>query len=161
MPFPYVPTTDQTKNSDPTSLPRSFAESWVEQEYTSHQSTLSSFVRVLPSQPQPHQPILAPFPPDADKGKIHSMPFKSLRDTTKNRVVGDINLVPRASQPHTDEVAERGWVFGYVLDPVYHGRGIMSEMVACVLEGWVKPWMGISTVGAVSPSPAQDIYNRS
>lgn len=39
-----------------------------------------------------------------------------------------------------------------MLDPEYGGRGIMSEMVGCVVEGWVRGWMGLGTVGAVSLS---------
>jgi hypothetical protein len=50
---------------------------------------------------------------------------------------------------------ERGqqvWDFGYVLHPDWHGKGVMSELVGCILHGWIIPYMGIGTVGAVSPS---------
>jgi RimJ/RimL family protein N-acetyltransferase len=44
--------------------------------------------------------------------------------------------------------------FGYVLDPAYHGRGVMTEVVAVMIDSWVKPWMGIGKVGAVSAARA-------
>ena len=46
--------------------------------------------------------------------------------------------------------ADQMWDLGYVMDPAWHGKGIMTEMMAVLLEGWVRPWMGIGRVGAVS-----------
>ncbi len=87
------------------------------------------------------------------------MPFKSLRSVSSQKIQGDINLAPQ-SYPFSevkltaDEVKalpldEQVWDIGYVLDPALHGKGVMSEMVGCILEGWVKPWMRIGIVAAV------------
>lgn len=44
------------------------------------------------------------------------------------------------------------WDMAYGLSASYRGQGIVSEAVACLIEGWVKPWMGIDSLGAVSCS---------
>lgn len=37
---------------------------------------------------------------------------------------------------------------GYVLEPSLHGQGVMSEVISCMIEGWVKPFMHIGEIVA-------------
>jgi GNAT superfamily N-acetyltransferase len=46
--------------------------------------------------------------------------------------------------------AEQVWLLGYVLDPAYQGKGVMTAFLNLVLDEWVKKWMGIGVVAAVS-----------
>lgn len=45
--------------------------------------------------------------------------------------------------------AEQSWMLGYVLEPAHYGRGVMGEAIACILEGWVRPFMRIGEVAAI------------
>ena len=107
------------------------------------------------------EPSGAVAPPASPPG-IGGLLFRSLRDVSTGQIIGDFNLspprdidkmVPRdvlngpAIAPATKD---QTWEMGYVLDPVYHGKGLGTAMTQCVIEGWVKPWMGIGKLEAVS-----------
>ena len=138
------------------SMPRSFVEEWFERDYPIHQNILISFLAHNPDLPSLAD--TSPIPPTSDC--LLEMPFKSLRSQSTGKVVGDINLVPHSyhfypvqltpEQVRARPPAEQMWDFGYSLDPAYHGKGVTSEIVGCVIEGWIRPWMGIGIVGAVN-----------
>ncbi|BEI82844.1 hypothetical protein CcaverHIS002_0307120 [Cutaneotrichosporon cavernicola] len=102
-------------------------------------------------------------------------PFKALWSESQSRVVGDIFIWPNTVEPMWDDArqgryqagqatekgsiteesvvslppAEQSWMIGYVLEPELYGQGIMSETLACILQGWVKPIMGVGEVAAI------------
>lgn len=43
---------------------------------------------------------------------------------------------------------QQSWMLGYVLEPAQYGRGVMGEALACILEGWVRPFMRVGEVAA-------------
>jgi hypothetical protein len=132
-------------------MPRSFAETMLSERISSNLPILS---------PLPIPDTNSPIPPPPTQPKIQGFPFNNILDTTNSRIIGDIALFPHsyhfAPQPLTPAqvldlpLEEQVWDFGYVLDPEYAGKGIMSEVVGCIVEGWVEGWMGIGSVGAVS-----------
>jgi hypothetical protein len=138
-------------------MSKEFAKNMIEERQTSA-VTFSSLP--IPQTTTSSTPI--PIPPPDKLDTPHSeMPFMSLISTSHPRtILGDIGLRPHtyhfASNPLTPEQVrklppkDQMWDFGYVLDPEMSGKGVMSELVGVVIEGWVRPYMGLGRVGAVS-----------
>ncbi|RSH83819.1 hypothetical protein EHS25_005434 [Saitozyma podzolica] len=137
----------------PYPFPRSFAEEMLSSSLSVHRPLLAHLRALLPSSPDPSQPILP-----VSGESILGFPFKSLYDTSKGKIVGDMHLGITSNAfdeyPMTPEemaklpASQQVHDFGYVLDPAYHGRGVMTEVVAVMIDSWAKPWMGIGKVGA-------------
>ncbi|ORY27736.1 hypothetical protein BCR39DRAFT_536871 [Naematelia encephala] len=128
---------------------RHHAEEMISSLVPKHQALLAELSTHLPSPPPINTPLLPSSPTH-----IPGFPFKSLVDTTTGRKIGDLNLAARKAGMTDEEVLklpskEQDWVIGYVLDPGYHGKGIMSEMVGCLIDGWIKNWMDIRAVTAL------------
>ncbi|KAL7418620.1 hypothetical protein Q5752_007078 [Cryptotrichosporon argae] len=87
---------------------------------------------------------------------IAGMPFKSIRSLALGRIVGDIHLhVDTPPGTSEDEqlarpADEQVWAVGYVLDPAMQGKGVMAEVLGCILEAWVKPWMRVGALCATA-----------
>lgn len=103
-------------------------------------------------------------------------PFKALWSASEARAVGDIFLWPNTVEPLWDGArteqhrraqkgngangapteasvlalapAQQSWMLGYVLEPAQYGRGVMSEALGCILEGWVRRVMRVGEVAA-------------
>jgi hypothetical protein len=140
-------------------MPLEFAETMIKDTLESHAPVLEKLYAHLDTASTSASGVveLPGTPPG-----ILGMPFKSLR-TTSGQIIGDAHLGPHTYAlsdretltPEQVMALERGqqvWDFGYVLHPDWHGKGVMSELVGCILHGWIIPYMGIGTVGAVSPS---------
>ncbi len=88
---------------------------------------------------------------------ILAFPWKCIRDSS-GRVIGTISLDPfehderGLTVDHMLELppADQVWLLGYVLHPAYQGRGVMTAFLNQVLGEWVKKWMGVGTIAAVS-----------
>lgn len=141
-------------------MDRSYAEKWVAEDMHKHVTFTTALIAGVADLPEDRAAAATtPLEPHHDV-IILGLPFKSLWDTKANRIVGDIGMTPdlapstpEGKQRTEDEVlasplSSQLWHIGYVLEPQQHGRGIMSELVAVVLESWVRPLMRIETVCA-------------
>jgi hypothetical protein len=142
-------------------MPQQFAEKMVADRLISNKPLFDSLAAIVPPPSADSSSITTIPPPPSASSPIFGMPFSTLISIfSPNTILGDINLFPHtyhfSTQPLTpDQVRalppnEQMWDFGYVLDPVMKGKGVMSEMVGCIIESWVKPYMRLGKVGAVS-----------
>ena len=147
----------QPKLTFPLSMPRAFVEKMLADVLPETHVFLTHFRSLLPSPPSPPHPIL-PLP----NTHIPGYPFRSLLDTTTGTVHGDLSarvhtyhFAAEKDKLSVEEVlalppGQQIWDLAFFLDPGLHGKGVMSEAVGCMIEGWVGPWMGAGVVSAVS-----------
>jgi RimJ/RimL family protein N-acetyltransferase len=102
--------------------------------------------------------------PSGGAAHAPAWPFKALWSESEGRLVGDVFLWPNTAEPRwgartpTEGITEasvlalpapeQSWMLGYALEPALYGRGVMSELLGCILAGWVKPVMGVGEVAA-------------
>ncbi|GMK56871.1 hypothetical protein CspeluHIS016_0307110 [Cutaneotrichosporon spelunceum] len=65
---------------------------------------------------------------------------------------GEEGEAGEGSEATNDETTDQHpqWTVGYVLEPALYGRGVMSEVLGCVLEGWVRPEMGVRVAASIA-----------
>lgn len=141
-----------------------FAEK-MEADFIASQAPLLGRLRMslaapLPAKDAASTPVLAAYgvPP------ISGYPFKALRSVSENRVVGDIYVGPNTDEaiwgsPAAQEkitedsvlalpTDQQSWMLGYALEPAQYGKGVMGEALACIVEGWMRPFMRVGEVAA-------------
>ena len=154
--------------------PRSHAEERLADNIPKQRALIDQLKSILP--PTALTPD-TPIRPPAGAAVIGS-PFTDVWDVETGMLVGNFNFSPHTDASYADEErvtaattegemlarppGEQVWYFGYVMSAALGGKGVMGEVVGCVVEGWVKPWMGVGTVGGVSlPCPrASSSLNR-
>jgi RimJ/RimL family protein N-acetyltransferase len=139
---------------------RQYAAEWVENDLHHHEEFCTALRAGVLDMPDDAEAETKPLEPHHDV-IILGLPFKSLWDTTQNRIIGDIGLSPDlepltpGGPPRTEEqvraspLSSQTWHLGYVLEPAANGRGIMSEVIGVLLESWVRPLMRIERVVAI------------
>lgn len=149
-------------------MDRTYVDEWVAGTQPLMRASVAQLVDALAA-PLPDTASAAATTPLAARADAHiaSFPFKTLRSVSTGKVVGDYHMAPMTEGQgvHPDMPDKRAsditpadmlalapeaqvWQMGYVLDPAYSGRGITTEAVACVLAGWVVPWMKVGKMCA-------------
>ena len=102
---------------------------------------------------EPASTATCPIP--HSKGIALGYPWKWLRDEY-GRIIGEYSLHPDPPDDLTLEDMMRlpperqEWDLGYGLEPDYHRKGITTDVLRVMLDDWVRHWMHIGKVNAVS-----------
>lgn len=95
--------------------------------------------------------------PKPNSPPVLGFPFKCVWSVSEQRMVGDVNLDLNHEDPVShatlDEMKEKkpddqSWITGYVIEPALHGKGVMSEVLGCMIQGWAIPWMHCKEIAA-------------